>query len=52
MKKPRVCPECGYEFHRGTLAGIDFHWRRNHNDVMRYENARLLILTGKYKRRK
>jgi hypothetical protein len=51
MKKPKFCPQCEYVFRRGTLAGIDFHWKFNHRQIARYEDVRLSILTGRYKRK-
>jgi hypothetical protein len=46
---PNICPECGHEFHHGW-DGIDSHWKANHNQVMRYEEAWPLLSSGQYKR--
>jgi hypothetical protein len=51
MAKPKNCPQCNREFRGKGWEGIDAHWRANHNQIMRYEDARLLILTGRYKRK-
>jgi len=50
MAKPKECPECGHEFRGKGWEGIDAHWRANHNQIKRYEDARLSILLGTYKR--
>lgn len=47
----RICPECGYQFRGQTWGGIDGHWRSNHEHIMPYEEARSLILSGRYVRR-
>lgn len=43
-----ICPECGRQFGGKGFEGIDAHWRSAHENVMPYEDARPLILTGKY----
>jgi hypothetical protein len=52
MQTAKICPECGQEFQGNGWDGIDAHWRANHDDVMRYEEAWPLISTGNYKRKK
>ncbi len=44
----KVCPECGYRFKGGTWSGIDGHWRSIHEHIMAYQDARPLILSGRY----
>ena len=51
MANPKICPECGHEFHHGW-DGIDSHWRAHHNGDMRYEEAWPLLSSGTYKRKK
>jgi hypothetical protein len=51
MAKPKTCPQCDREFRGKGLEGIDAHWRANHNHLIRYEDARLSILTGRYRRK-
>ncbi len=46
----KICPECGYRFAGGTWGGIDGHWRSRHEHIMPYEDARPLILSGRYAR--
>ncbi len=37
-KWPRQCPECAQVFQGRGWAGIESHWRRQHGDVMSYED--------------
>jgi len=50
MAKPKICPECDHEFQGKGFEGVDAHWRAWHHRIMSYEKARVLILTGQYKR--
>jgi hypothetical protein len=48
MQPSKVCPECGHEFNGKGWEGIDAHWRAEHAQVMRYEEAWPLIHAGEY----
>jgi hypothetical protein len=48
----KVCPECGHEFQGNGWEGIDAHWKSQHAQIMRYEEAWPLIRAGEYKRRR
>ena len=37
-KWPRQCPECAQVFQGRGWAGIESHWRAQHEDVMAYED--------------
>ncbi len=45
----KVCPECHHVFQGNGWDGIDAHWRSKHEEVMPYEEAWPLLLTGKYR---
>ena len=45
-RKNKACPECGHAFKGKGWEGIDAHWRANHEDIMSYELARLIVLEG------
>lgn len=47
-REGKICPECGYRFTGGTWGGIDGHWRARHEHIIAYEDARALILSGRY----
>jgi len=44
----KVCPECGHEFQGNGWDGIDAHWKAKHDQIMSYEDAWLLIQSGRY----
>lgn len=48
-KHKAVCPECHHVFKGSGWGGIDAHWRKNHEDVMPFEEAWPLIKAGQYK---
>ncbi len=37
-KRPRICPECGYQFKGNGWGGIDAHWKAKHEDIMPYQD--------------
>lgn len=39
----KVCPVCRHEFRGNGWDGIDAHWRRKHEQIMPYEQARPMI---------
>ncbi len=51
MADNKACPECGHDFKGNGWEGIDAHWRANHAQIMRYEDAWPLISSGEYRRK-
>jgi len=43
---PCQCPECAQVFKGKGWEGIDAHWRRNHSDVMKYEDFLASLCPG------
>lgn len=41
-----VCPECGHRFKGIGWGGIDAHWRARHEDIMPYDLAWPIIMSG------
>jgi hypothetical protein len=37
LEGKRTCPECGHVFKGNGWDGIDAHWRKNHENIMPYE---------------
>lgn len=50
-KHGKLCPECDHEFRGNGWTGIDAHWKAWHNRIMRYEDAWVLIWSGRYRRK-
>jgi hypothetical protein len=47
----KICPECDRTFRGKSWGGIDAHWKAKHENLLPYEEAWPLIVTGKYKRK-